>query len=1830
MKKFTLNIIIAILFVPFSLFAQYPSASGTNATYEYVKNVSFSDINLTSGGLPYSDHTTETVGGLVQGSTYTLNVTAHVTSGSWREYVRVWIDWNHDYDFNDAGELVLQANRRFSGDYVFSASITVPATAVNGTTRMRVAQEYGQYPNNTGTFYWGEVEDYKLAIGVPAVMTSPVTSISIPNAVGGGNVVNQDAGPITERGICWSTVINPTIADNVVVNAQATTGSWTDLMTGLVSGQTYYVRAYAKNAQGISYGQNVTFTGAIVHYVSKTGSDATGDGSSGNPWATITHAISMSNAGDKIILLNDIIDNSIVIDKNITIEGLGAQTSKIMAASTAGSASARVMTVNSGVTATIRYLTIQNGNVAGRGGGIYVQGDLTIEECSIDNNNATGTNDGGAIYVISGASCTISRSALFNNSSRYGGAVFAEDNAIVNISNSTVSNNSASYGGGFLNGTGELNITNCTIVNNSATNQGGGIYSNSNPSLIYLKNTIVALNSAGSGPDIQNTVNSSDYNLIQNTSGATINGTTANNIYSTNPSLAAMALNGAQTMNYAPQAGSPVINSGTDNGAEQTDQRGKYRLGTTDIGAHEYQGTDTYIWDGAGGTGSWFNTALWSGNFLPDNTTSATVRNGVCNVDNTSASVRNLMIETTATLNINSGFILQATGNVYSYSSSNTGQGELELNGANSVVQNLKGKFGNVNLNNIYGLEVVDTVNVDNLLRLQTGNVSIGTGFLGINDVLTEENGRLIGNTSSKLSFGDVGSAALDTIPGNLDISLLEINRVAGMLLKGDFTIEDSLKLTNGTFNIDTNSVTINGVLKSVSGNLSGSNKAVITVGGTGNTLSLPSVTLRKLDINRPNGVSLSGNLSIVDTLNLNNGDLDLNAANLTLDGIITGTGFLIGNGASDFTIQGSSGNFTFNFKSGTETLNNLLINRAGSKITLNSALTLNGSLNVSAGQLVLAPTASCTALGNTTLTGTLYLQSDASNTASFIDNGTITGTGYFERYMKGDDFHYISAPFSQVDTSIFTLDGTYQNRNFYSYDETKQSTWNGGNHDDITGWTSPAVVASGGFLEVTRGYAFAYSSDKAFLLQGGNFNTGNYSSIPISYTDYADITSTYEGWNLVGNPYPSRLDANAFISANSSLIEATLYFWDEPASNVYTSGDYATWNALGSTAGGGGRTPNGYIEVGQAFFVKAKAGAAGNLTFNNNMRTHSTSAAFFKTGEISYPRLKLAIISPENNYNELLIGEMPDADINKDKYDAYKNEGNSSLSFYSKIGADNFAIQGVPLLQDSLIVPLGYHAGVAGNYTISVSRFENFDNHTIVYLFDSLENKYIELNNNVSYTFNTEVGRFDNRFKVVFRKFKENITYWTTTDEAIWNDSLNWSNGIPDRYTKAIINNGKVLLKSDSAVCFSLILGENTTFIIDSAANLSVLDSLIAYSGKENSAQLQIKGELTYNSLAWKKAVLQNSLVAVPFKSKPISITNVDEFNYFKRGKWEQDFSLVFDSIQEHFGNLSVLSGFDTVTFSGTILNNSFTEFLNDTGIYLLGNPFTHTIDLSNSSATNLSAVTNSIYRDNGIYNMHYKVAINGATSILNPFETFWMKAGDSATVEFYDNMDTAAAIAVNYANLKIQLYSAESKDESLIISDSNNPDKEYSSEKLDFSSAKVVLYELADSMKYGIDAMDLLPGIKIPLGYSAASKQQLNLSTELSGLDYSVVLVDNQLNDSILMDSGVVYTFTTEAGTFDNRFELLIKEKQHQTGITDYPDDVKVWSYSNKNLVVQLPHTSEGWITIYNIEGKKVYRQRILSNRSNIKTYLPSGIYNVRVSYTGKEFYKKVIIRE
>lgn len=112
--------------------------------------------------------------------------------------------------------------------------------------------------NETGTAY-GNVTSFTTNNGNIIITTTEISNVTSTSAQSGGNITDDGGTSITERGICWNTTGNPVLTDSIKVEGSGT-GSFVCNLSGLDFGTKYYIKAYAKNEIGTSYGDEEIFT----------------------------------------------------------------------------------------------------------------------------------------------------------------------------------------------------------------------------------------------------------------------------------------------------------------------------------------------------------------------------------------------------------------------------------------------------------------------------------------------------------------------------------------------------------------------------------------------------------------------------------------------------------------------------------------------------------------------------------------------------------------------------------------------------------------------------------------------------------------------------------------------------------------------------------------------------------------------------------------------------------------------------------------------------------------------------------------------------------------------------------------------------------------------------------------------------------------------------------------------------------------------------------------------------------------------------------------------------------------------------------------------------------------------------------------------------------------------------------------------------------------------------------------------------------------------------------------------------------------------------------
>jgi hypothetical protein len=410
--------------------------------------------------------------------------------------------------------------------------------------------------------------------------------------------------------------------------------------------------------------------------------------------------------------------------------------------------------------------------------------------------------------------------------------------------------------------------------------------------------------------------------------------------------------------------------------------------------------------------------------------------------------------------------------------------------------------------------------------------------------------------------------------------------------------------------------------------------------------------------------------------------------------------------------------------------------------LTINGALTILPSAARASGQLIINPGGSVTVIGATLLNAPQQIQILASSTGvgSFIDNGTITygasGSAMVQTYIKNDSAvgtfhaHLVGPTISDpaFETAFSGLKGVFLSAfnlaasSTYAYNYVESTnTWNNIYNNNI-----PVLSGLGILLSTTDGTDHTMSMT-------GNLVTG-------AYTPSGALGHTGNNLALLSNPYASSLFFDAFHAANSSTIN-----------NVYRLFNAQNGNYLFYSISGGG-TLSANIQVGQGFFVETLQ--ASTVTFNNSMRVHS-NAPFYKDGFANQLRLDA---EGTNGFKDATFVYFNDAGTpNFDQsWDVYKWWSmNTEATELWTVSNDQavLSMNTLPTLGGEMVsVPLSFKCGEAGEYTITASQLESFDQGTEVWLEDIQTGEpWHNFNANPVYEFAGSALGMQNRFIVHF-----------------------------------------------------------------------------------------------------------------------------------------------------------------------------------------------------------------------------------------------------------------------------------------------------------------------------------------------------------------------------------------------------------------------------------------------------------------------------------------------
>ena len=385
------------------------------------------------------------------------------------------------------------------------------------------------------------------------------------------------------------------------------------------------------------------------------------------------------------------------------------------------------------------------------------------------------------------------------------------------------------------------------------------------------------------------------------------------------------------------------------------------------------------------------------------------------------------------------------------------------------------------------------------------------------------------------------------------------------------------------------------------------------------------------------------------------------------------------------------------------------------------SALIVSGTLVISKGKFIIDPLKSVTVNGTLTLNDSIILKSSSAGTASLMTKGSITGSkARVERYINGASWawHFLSSPVAaQAISGGFTpIPAT--SYDFYTWYE-PQLTWvNFKNTAIAPTWNT----ANGNTNFVPgQGYLVAYEATNTTKNFKGAPNNG-----AVSYSLTKSGASTYQYFNLVGNPYPCSINwdaASGWDRSKLNGIQKSFWIWNDAAGNY---GAYIS--------GSGGYGTNGvtnYISNGQGFMVLASA--AGAFTMNDNIKANS-SQSLLKSGNVISEALRLKLNCDANSYSdEALFSFNNSVDGGSQKFNSMYTE---SPELWSVKNGENYSINFMSEMNMEKIIPLAVKAGVTGTYTITSSQLESFSSNLAISLEDRATGTFTSLRTTPAYTF--------------------------------------------------------------------------------------------------------------------------------------------------------------------------------------------------------------------------------------------------------------------------------------------------------------------------------------------------------------------------------------------------------------------------------------------------------------------------------------------------------------
>jgi autotransporter-associated beta strand protein len=674
----------------------------------------------------------------------------------------------------------------------------------------------------------------------------------------------------------------------------------------------------------------------------------------------------------------------------------------------------------------------------------------------------------------------------------------------------------------------------------------------------------------------------------------------------------------------------------------------------------------------------------------------------------------------------------------------------ISIEAATSVAGPLKVYAGELALN--AAVSTTNTSTGDILFKINTlsgvQSITVADSRSLTFDIVQDlVNGSIINGTNMTLIKAGAGTFTRSSVlPSGISLTT-----DAGVL-ELDMSIDaQNLTLNGGTLrNKAGHTLTLNGSLSSVAGATLENNGTMTIVGpstfpGVNTTVS----AMNNLRINKQTGVTLDEDLTVTGELNLLLGNLDLGTKTLTLGGSVTlGAGKMNATtGVLAFANQQAPINLPiglFTTTNGVNVVNELYKSAGSASVLIQEDMTVTGALRTTSGtgELVFGSAIELNMDGDFINNGTLtfdtlatVLQGASSQASgSGIYNVKQKVTGSSANGQPNGRFWYLGSAVANAQASAVLSPITNK---IYHWEANQANP----NWIDVT--DPNAVLATG------KGYSLRMGATGVLNFSGTALNNSN-----IQVASYRQTTGSFQGFNLISNPYLSYLDwETVWQGSNAIHFQPTIWYRLANNTNVMVFDTYNAQSNIGTSnnSANGSTSVTRYIPPMQAVWMRLNPGvSSANLVLDNAARSHYTAVqggltAGLKSTAQDFPAfVRLNLI--QGSFQDQTIVYLKDAAAaSYDDFDSDKMFLTGYPQVYSQVAGKKLVINGLKDNKKVTVVPLFVDIPAAGNYTFKASEL-NIENGLIL-LEDKLEGVLQDLTINDTYQFAAASGTISNRF---------------------------------------------------------------------------------------------------------------------------------------------------------------------------------------------------------------------------------------------------------------------------------------------------------------------------------------------------------------------------------------------------------------------------------------------------------------------------------------------------